>query len=349
MVVSVTTVAVLAAGGFAVTGLPRPGAQGAQQSRTALPPATTSIEQGDLVSSTSVSGTIEFTGQSKINAGAAGTVTWISGAGSTIGRDGRLYSVNGKDVRLMYGSEPMYRSLKSGDTGTDVQQVKENLRALGYGSELADDDRFTPGTTEAVKAWQKAHSLARTGTIGPDQIAFSSGPVRVASADAAVGDLTAPGQKVLTTTGSDRVVHMQVKVTDAALCRPDAKVPVQLDDGTTVPGTITSVGTVAKASSDPNDPTQRIDVTVAFDKPDRVKAVDGSPATVQLTGETRRNVLSVPVSALLALAGGWFGVQVVENGRTREVKVTLGMFAQGRVEISGSGLHVGMRVGVPST
>ena len=74
---------------------------------------------------------------------------------------------------------------------------------------------------------------------------------------------------------------------------------------------------------------------------------DQSPVTVNLTGETRKGVLTVPVNALLALPGGGFGLQVVRGGTTREVKVELGMFAEGRVEVSGGGLREGMKVGVP--
>ncbi len=90
-------------------------------------------------------------------------------------------------------------------------------------------------------------------------------------------------------------------------------------------------------------------MTVTFDDPDKVNGIDKAPATVKLTGHTRKNVLSVPVGALLALPDGSFGVQVVEGERTREVKVRLGMFAQGRVEISGKGLTSGMKVGVAAT
>ncbi|MFE9535581.1 peptidoglycan-binding protein [Streptomyces sp. NPDC006691] len=349
MIAAVVTVAAVAGGGFAVTGLAQPGAKDSAQRQTGLPAATAPIEQGDLVSSTSVDGTLGYSRESRLNAGAAGTLTWISGGGSSVERDGRLYAVDGKDVRLMYGTEPMYRVLKSGDQGTDVRQLKANLRALGYGDGLADDETFTPGTTDAVKRWQKAHGLTRSGQVGPEQIAFAAGPVRVQSADAAVGDRVAPGQKLLTTTGSERVVQLQLKVSDAALAQTGGKVQVELPDGTTASGTVSSVGATAKAGDDPNDKAPRIAVTVTFDDPGKVKGIDKSPATVKLSGETRRHVLSVPVGALLALDDGSFGVQVVEDGKAREVKVELGMFAQGRVEISGAGLRSGQRVGVPST
>ncbi|MFF3152347.1 peptidoglycan-binding protein [Streptomyces sp. NPDC001251] len=349
MIAAVVAVAAVAGGGFAVTGLAQPEAKDSAQQRTGLPAATAPIEQGDLVSSTSVDGTLGYSRESKINAGAAGTLTWIASGGSSVKRDGRLYAVDGNDVRLMYGTEPMYRVLKSGDQGTDVRQLKANLRALGYGDGLADDEKFTPGTADAVKRWQKAHGLTRSGQVGPEQIAFATGPVRVQSADAAVGDRAAPGQKLLTTTSSDRVVQLQLKVSDAALAKDGGKVQVELPDGTTASGTVSSVGSTAKAGDDPNDKTPRIAVTVTFDDPGRVKGIDKSPATVKLSGEIRRNVLSVPVGALLALDDGAFGVQVVEDGKAREVKVELGMFAQGRVEISGAGLRSGLRVGVPST
>jgi multidrug efflux system membrane fusion protein len=60
-------------------------------------------------------------------------------------------------------------------------------------------------------------------------------------------------------------------------------------------------------------------------------------------------VLTVPVAALLALSEGGYGVQVVEGTGTRIVAVETGLFADGRVEISGSGIAAGTNVGVPST
>ncbi|MCT9088986.1 efflux RND transporter periplasmic adaptor subunit [Streptomyces sp. ASQP_92] len=349
VIAAVVTVAAVAGGGFAVTDLAKTDPKDSGQRARGLPPSTAPIERGDLVNSTSVDGTLGYSRESKLNAGAAGTLTWLAAGGSTVGRDGRLYAVDGKDVRLMYGSEPMYRVLRSGDKGVDVRQLKANLRALGFGGGLADDETFTPGTAAAVERWQRAHGLARSGHVGPEQIAFATGPVRVGSADVAVGDRTGPGQKVMTTTSADRVVQLRLKVSDAALAKDGAKVRVELPNGTTAAGTVSAVGATAKAGDDPSDRTPRIDVTVTFDGPGRITGLDKSPATVKLSGETRKDVLSVPVGALLALDDGSFGVQVVADGKAREVKVTLGMFARGRVEISGAGLRSGLRVGVPST
>ncbi len=55
----------------------------------------------------------------------------------------------------------------------------------------------------------------------------------------------------------------------------------------------------------------------------------------------------MPIVALLARPEGGFGVEIVEGSATRVVPVRTGMFANGRVEISGDGIAEGASVGVP--
>ncbi|WP_328972243.1 peptidoglycan-binding protein [Streptomyces sp. NBC_00239] len=346
LVAALAAVAAVAGGGAAVTALGSPGEQQAVAD-PGLPPATVPLTRGDLSDSSRQDGTLGHLGERKINAGPAGTLTWLPPAGSTVARDGRLYEVDGAPVRLMYGAEPMYRTLKTGDKGKDVRQLEENLAALGYVGFTVDEE-YTAKTAAAVKRWQKSHDLKRTGTVGPDALVFAGSAVRVKAAAAAPGDRVAPGGPVLTVTGSERVVRFKVPVADAGLAKAGTAVVVQLPDGSRAPGKVSSVGKTASAGDDPQDRTPKIDVTVSFDAPEKVTGIDQSPVTVDLTGETRKGVLSVPVNALLALPGGGFGIQVVENGTARDVKVELGMFGQGRVEITGSGLREGMKVGVPS-
>jgi hypothetical protein len=68
---------------------------------------------------------------------------------------------------------------------------------------------------------------------------------------------------------------------------------------------------------------------------------------VTLVSAQATDVLSVPVAALVALAEGGYGVQVVDGSSARYVAVKTGMFASGRVEISGDGITAGTVVGVP--
>ncbi|MFE3202531.1 hypothetical protein [Embleya sp. NPDC059237] len=88
-------------------------------------------------------------------------------------------------------------------------------------------------------------------------------------------------------------------------------------------------------------------VDIALDQPKDAGTLDGAPVTVGFTGKERKGVLTVPVNALLALAEGGYGVEAVEpDGGTRLLKVELGMFAGGRVEVTGDGVTEGLKVGV---
>ena len=70
--------------------------------------------------------------------------------------------------------------------------------------------------------------------------------------------------------------------------------------------------------------------------------------TVGLPSEKRENVLSVPVAALIALSPEQFGIEVVQDDdTTKRVPVTTGLFAAGRVEVSGDDLAEGQHVVVP--
>jgi len=55
------------------------------------------------------------------------------------------------------------------------------------------------------------------------------------------------------------------------------------------------------------------------------------------------------VNALLAGGNGTYSVEVVDGATRRLVPVELGVFADGQVEVSGTGLAAGMHVEVPSS
>jgi len=60
-------------------------------------------------------------------------------------------------------------------------------------------------------------------------------------------------------------------------------------------------------------------------------------------------VLAVPISALVALAGGGYAVEVVHGTARQLVAVQTGLFSPTLVQVSGAGLAAGMRVEVPSS
>ncbi len=122
---------------------------------------------------------------------------------------------------------------------------------------------------------------------------------------------------------------------------------VELPDGKDVPGTVDRVGTVATAKAGQQDTTATVDVTVSLRDQKSLGTLDEAPVSVILQSDKRANVLTVPVAALVALAEGGYGVQVVDGDGTRYVAVQTGLFADGRVEVSGDGVTEGMTVGVP--
>jgi hypothetical protein len=75
--------------------------------------------------------------------------------------------------------------------------------------------------------------------------------------------------------------------------------------------------------------------------------LDRAPVDVFLTKEARADVTAVPVTALLALKGGGYAVEVVDGTTTKLVAVEPGLYADGYVEVTGSGLDEGVHVVVP--
>lgn len=348
----VTAGLVLLAGGTVVAVAAWPEGDGTRAAaQAALPPATAPVERGDLEQTSQVRGTLGFAAEQRISTGRAGVLTWLPRQGKQVQRNEVLYEVNGGPVRLWFGSRPMYRELRRGMRGQDVRQLKENLIALGHGVGLARDDKFTAGTERGVRAWQRVHGLRQTGAVGPELITFAAGGVRVQRMETAVGDHLTAGAVVMTVTGSDRQVRFDVDADQATQVKAGTKVTVALPGGRSVRGRVSSVGPNADegggeggqgASSGP-----KVTVNVELSGSDRIEAVDQAPVTVRLKGAIRRDVLHVPIGALLAGPGSGFLVEVVERGRVRQVPVEVGLFAEGRVEVEGSGLRAGARVGVP--
>ena len=324
-------------------------------SAATLPPATAAVTRQTLVDRQSEDGTLGYGDTTTITNQRPGTVTWVPAEGQLRTRGETLYRVDTDPVTLMYGSIPMYRTLANGvDDGPDVEQLERNLWALGY-TGFTVDDTFSWATAAAVKDWQDDRGLPKTGSVDAGQVVFAPGPVRVDTAKLAVGGQAGPGTPALAVTGTSRVVTVALAVTDQQLARKGAGVQVELPSGKFVSGTITSVGAVAHAASsdDPNAdsaPTDStIDVTIALSAKASTSAIDQAPVSVEFTSSQRKNVLTVPVAALLALSEGGYGVQVVEGTTTRIVAVETGLFADGQVEISGSGISAGTKVGVPTS
>ncbi|MCI0158780.1 peptidoglycan-binding protein [Leifsonia shinshuensis] len=315
-----------------------------------IAPATEPIERGTLTGSSKASGSLAFSDPHDIASGSAGVVTGLPQPGTTISAGQSLFSTNNVPTYLFRGDLPAWRAFSSGmDDGPDVKQLEQNLKALGFFSGEPDDE-FSWRTQSAITAWQKATGQERTGSIELGRIVFQHGDVRVSALKAAVGDQASPGAPMISVTGTEKQVSVDLRLADQQLAKTGGTVTIDLPGGKQTAGTITSVGTPQeKKDSTTGGTTATIPVVVELDDPAAAGELQQATVTVNFPSEVRQNVLSVPVGALLALSGSQFGVEVVQkNGTTRRVPVKTGLFAGGRVEISGAGLTEGRRVVVPS-
>jgi multidrug efflux pump subunit AcrA (membrane-fusion protein) len=163
------------------------------------------------------------------------------------------------------------------------------------------------------------------------------------------------------------VVTVQLDASSQTEAVVGERVYVTLPSNAVAQGVITQVGRVAQTSSQSSSqssgggsspgsggnstsgagsaPQATIPVTIALLHAGRLGPLDQAPVTVAFALTTTRNALSIPVSALLATAGGGYAVDAIEStGAVSRVPVTPGSFAGGYVQISGPGIAAGMQV-----
>jgi hypothetical protein len=336
---TVTAAVAVAAVVAAATGqLGRRGASPASAALTA-PPATATVAKRTLTRSETVSGSLGYGDVVPVPAaaGGRGMVTWLPAEGDVLERGDTVYRVDQKQVPLLYGSIPLYRTLSTGSKGADVRQLERNLGALGYAG-FTVDDRYTAATGNAVRAWQKDLGRAKTGRVEPGDAVVSSGARRVAELVAQPG--TAATGALLKWTGTGRIVDVDLNTDYADLIRLGAAAAVELPDGGRAAAKVTGIGTpTSNAKGD--GATLPVELTVTDQR--KLGRYQVARVKVELAAETHRDVLAVPVDALVARPGG--GYAVVTGGR--HLAVRTGIFADSYVEISGAGVVAGLTVGVP--
>jgi peptidoglycan hydrolase-like protein with peptidoglycan-binding domain len=351
-----------------------------------LPVGTTRVERRTLSAMVSQGGILTYRARpdgspyAVINQ-AHGTYTTLPTPGQVIHQGHALYRVNDSPVVLLYGSTPAYRTLSAGMSGPDVAQLNRDLIALGYATRAQLSPKsasFGSATTAAVDKLQAALSLSRTGSLTLGQAVFEPVAVRVTSVPVQPGGSAQPGETVLQGTSTTRQVQVALDASQQTSMAVGNKVSITLPDNRTTPGVVSSVGAVAacpsnsgtggsgsssaaqgkdtcsSGGSQSSTPTITVDVTPS--EPVATGTWDQAPVQVGITTASVHNALVVPVTALLAQAGGGYAIEVVAAGAgagagNHLVPVSLGLFddADGLVQVTGPGLTAGEEVVVPST
>jgi multidrug efflux pump subunit AcrA (membrane-fusion protein) len=311
----------------------------------------------DITATTPVAATLGYAGSYVVTGQGSGTLTWLPSAGRVIRQGQVLYETgNGSPVVLLCGRVPAWRALAEGVTGQDVSQLNHDLVRLGYADRAAvvalGWDYYSSQTAYAVQLLEEHLGVIfPPGSLSLGQVVFEPEALRVSRV---TGSLGGPASgPVLAATSDRRVVTIPLDASQQSEVRAGDKVTVTLPDGATMPGVISSVGTVATTTTpmQGQGPATTIPVLVKLTDPRAAGTLDQAPVTVNITTATMRGVLAVPVTALVARSPGGYVVEVVGPGNTRRwVPVTPGIFddANGLVQVSGA-LRPGQRVVVASS
>ncbi|GAA2608552.1 peptidoglycan-binding domain-containing protein [Paractinoplanes durhamensis] len=318
-----------------------------------VPTGTTTVTRTDLSATAKIPGTLGYTGAYDVYwLGTPGIVTWLPRPGQVISRGQALFAVDDQPVRLLYGNRPAWRTLSPGITaGPDVRLLETNLVALGHATtaNLTVDGRFTGATYAAVRRWQRATHQPVTGRLELGSVVFQPGRLRVADLAVKAGGRT-PGDAVVSGTSTTVVVLLAIPVTDTHLVHLHDAVTVTMPGGETVPGRVTELSTVATAPTETDlgrgNQLPSVPATVTLGRQIAAAGLDQAPVEVQVATASAANVLAVPITALVALAGGGYGLYLLDGGR-RLVGVEPGLFADTLVEVRGD-LREGATVEVPA-
>jgi Putative peptidoglycan binding domain len=318
---------------------------------------TAEVVRRDLAETETFDGTLGYASSRQVVNQLPGTITALATEGSVIKRGQALYRVDGVQVTLMYGTVPAYRPLISGmEDGGDVRQLEWNLVALGYdpSREITIDDEFTSATTAALLRWQEDIGAPEDGGVALGEVVFLPGAQRIGEHQTSVGLPAQTGAEVMSTASTTQAVTVDLEANRQELVHEGDEVTVELPGGDDVAGTITSVGKIAESDAtaeeaalggEASSPTIEVTIRLAA----RASTdLDQAPVDVSITRRLEEDVLAVPVTALLALAGGGYGVELRNgDGTTRLVGVETGVYADGYVQVTGDGIAEGADVVVP--
>lgn len=280
-----------------------------------------------------------------LSAAPSGTFTSLPEEGAIISEGDTIYRVDNRPTVLLYGDLPSYRAMTKGDEGADVAQLQVALiNNLGLASLDLPIGTFDDATLQVVVAWQASIGAHPDGVVNLGEVVFLPDSIRVGEVVASKGDTAVQGSRVIMASASSIFVTVELATTDRFLVAVDDIVAVELPDEAVVEGTVISIGTVAQTNQAGES---FFEMIVTINDPAATLGLDEAPVDVDIISDSATNVLALPVTALLALAEGGYAVEVVDEGSTRLVRVETGLFADGLVEVTGSGLSAGDVVIVP--
>ncbi|MEM9892544.1 MAG: peptidoglycan-binding protein [Actinomycetota bacterium] len=273
---------------------------------TAAPPLTETVQRSDLTENVEETASVGHGDPWAVPTDAQGIVTERHDVGTVVEPGEPLIWLDTKPLVLAEGNAPMYRTLELVGTtkskhqqGDDVRQLQEFLIDLGFDDKgrLEADGVFGSGTRRAVKAWQKELGVTESGAVDRSRLVFHPNPVRI---DAAPRLGTTFGELTVTDATQRLIAEFD---NDKRLFVPEGGTVTIADGAETFSGTIVEV-----ESTITDDGSQKLKVSI---EPDQAIPTGTERAKVTATRTVSSDALVVPVRAILALAGGGYGLEVV--------------------------------------
>jgi multidrug efflux pump subunit AcrA (membrane-fusion protein) len=155
-----------------------------------------------------------------------------------------------------------------------------------------------------------------------------------------------PSTPVLLTSSTRRLVRVELKASQQSVAHRGQAVEVVLPGGAEVPGEVVGLAAVEAAAGEgnPEEAVAAVEAAISVTGKNRIPALNGATVSVRFTRQIRKQVLSVPLTALVAIGTDRFAVYVREGRARRQIVVRPGLGADGYVEVEGKGLREGMTV-----
>ena len=333
---------------------------------------------GTSTTDTSTTGTTGTTGTTTDTTGTTTTGTGTTTGTSTTGTAGTITTphtsttptTQGKSGASSSGSDNLsHRTLQQ--LLRLIQEQQRQLQAEEHASR-SPSHNSNSSNSNSSNSNSGSHSTGNSGTHGSTGNSGSHGSTGNSGSHGSTGNTGDSGNSgnsgggsataVLSTSSTKLVVTVDLSASSQSEATIGEHVTVEMPNGSTAGGRITAVSPVAQSSSSGSGAdgtggggggggsdgssgsgTSTVPVTIVLNKPAKGGGLDQASVSVNFVQSKARDVLSVPVTALLATSGSTFAVQ--EAGTPHKlIPVQTGLFAAGYVGISGQGIHPGLQV-----
>ncbi|MGB8876420.1 MAG: hypothetical protein WCD11_08890, partial [Solirubrobacteraceae bacterium] len=244
---------------------------------------------------------------------------------------------------------------------------KKHRRRKRRGKQPRGAETGSPKTGSAKTGSAKTGSAAGTSGSGSKSSSTATAGSAGSSSGSGSSSSSGPGgAAVLQTSSTHLIATVDLPASSQSEAAVGSQVSVEMPNATTVAGTITAVSPIAQTASNnggaggsggngssgssgggggggASSASATVPVTITLDQRVEGAGLDQAAVSVGFAQARARDVLSVPVTSLLAISGGGYALaQAVPPHRL--IPVTTGLFAAGYVQISGSGIYPGLEV-----